>query len=179
MRLRHIGLVSAAVFAAVIVSGTSTAATSAQEGTLRATVTDLDARGRVIGSPRQAAEGRRVRSLQASGCREIDIVKEGSGFLFGTTVYKWHHSKRWCWANGRVTGVWSSAYATNVDANWYYRGLAGSAGYFYGANQSGHYSFRQAKMENCVLKYGCIGSEYPWVKIWAEGNGSYRWQRGS
>ena len=38
-----------------------------------------------------------------------------------------------------------------MDANWYYRGLSASTGYFYGANQSGHYSFRQAKMENCAL----------------------------
>ena len=35
------------------------------------------------------------RSLQGSGCREIDIVKEGSSFLFRTTVYKFHHHKEW------------------------------------------------------------------------------------
>ena len=171
MTLRHFVLVSLAGLAAALLAGSAA-------GSLSATLTELDSRGRAVGTPRQAAAGS-VRALQASGCREIDIVKEGSSFLFRTTVYKWHQHKRWCWANGRVTGVWTSAYATNMDANWYYRGLAGSAGYFFGPNQSGHYSFRQAKMENCVLKYGCIGSEYPWIKIWVEGDGGYRWQRGS
>jgi len=76
------------------------------------------------------------------------------------------------------TVVWFDAYVTNVDPNWYYRGLAASAGYFYSQNTA-HYSFRQARMENCVLKFGCIGSEYPWVKIWAYGDGSYRWERGT
>ena len=177
MGFRHIALIAAAAAALGILASSSVAAQPAP-GTVRATVTDLDLQGRALGAPGPALRGKGGRSLQASGCREIDIVREGSSFLFRTTVYKFHHHKRWCWANGRVTGVWTSAYATNVDANWYYRGLSASTGYFYGANQSGHYSFRQAKMENCVLKYGCVGSEYPWVKIWVQGDGGYRWQRG-
>ena len=155
------------------------ASASPVRSALEVTVTDLDLNGSTVGRSRRATSGRQGRSLQASGCREIDIAKDGKSFLFNSLVYRWHHSKRWCWSNGRVTGVWSSAYATNMDANWYYRGLAGSTGYFYGSNQSGHYSFREAEMENCVLKYGCIGSEYPWIKIWVRGDGSYSWERGS
>jgi hypothetical protein len=179
MRLRHIVLLSGVILAGSVLAASSSAAISPSRGAVTATVTDLDSNRAPTGRSRLATSGRKDRSLQASGCREIDIAKDGNSFLFNTLVYRWHHFKRWCWSNGRITGVWSSAYATNMDANWYYRRLAASTGYFYGNNQSGHYSFREAEMENCVLKYGCIGSEYPWVKIWVHGDGSYSWQRGS
>ncbi len=179
MRLRHIVVLAGVVLCALALVAVGSASVSSSRSVVRATVTDLDANGIPIGPSRRARPGRAGRSLQASGCREIDIAKDGNSFLFHSLVYRWHHSKRWCWSNGRITGVWSSAYATNMDGNWYYRRLAASAGYFYGSNQSGHYSFREAEMENCVLKYGCIGSEYPWVKIWVHGDSSYTWQKGS
>jgi len=176
MRHRQILAIASVLLAGFVVCGSTWAATSRAAGALRVTVTDLDASG--LPAVR-SGRNRAGRALQASGCREIDITKEGKSFLFHSLVYRWHHWKRWCWSNGRVTGVWTSAYATNMDANWYYKGLAASSSYFYGANQSGHYSFRQAEMQNCVFKYGCIGSEYPWVKIWVKGDGSYSVQKGS
>lgn len=175
MRLRLLGaLVGATLALLVVTAGMSSAAPS--PSSVRVTVTELDGSGRPVGPPRPARA--QDRSLQASGCREVDIYKEAKSFLFQATVYRWHHTKRWCWSNGKVTTVWTSAYATNVDANWYYRGLAATASYYYGGNTV-HYSLRQARMENCILKFGCIGSEYPWVKIWANGDGSYRWERGT
>ena len=176
MRIRLLGALAGATLAAALLAGASSAGTQAPAGPYRATVTDLGARGLPLGPPRAARSSER--SLQASGCREIDIYKESKSFLFGAVVYRWHHTKRWCWSNGRITTVVTSAYVTNVDPNWYYRGLAASASYFYSQNTA-HYSFRQARMENCILKFGCIGSEYPWVKIWAYGDGSYRWERGT
>jgi hypothetical protein len=175
MRLRQLGALAGAT-AALLLVATAAPAGAQTPGAVRATVADLDASGRPLGPPRPAR--RSGRSLQASGCREVDVYKEGTSFLFGAVVYRWHHTKRWCWSNGRVTGVWTSAFPTNVDPNWYYRGIANSTSYFYGGNTV-HYSMRQARFENCLFKFGCVGSEYPWVKIWANGDGSYRWERGT
>lgn len=175
-RTRMLVALAGATLAAALLTGTSMAGTSGSASSYRATVTDLDASGVPLGPPRPARSF--DRSLQASGCRDVDIYKEAKSFLFQAIVYRWHHTKRWCWSNGKITTVVTSAYPTNVDPNWYYRGIAASASYFYNSNTA-HYSFRQARMENCVLKFGCVGSEYPWVKIWAFGDGSYRWERGT
>lgn len=176
MRLRHWGALLGALAALVLLATAAQAGARETRSVLRATVTDVDVAGKPLGPVRPA--GRAGRSLQASGCREVDVYRASTSFLFGAVVYRWHHTKRWCWSSGRVTGVWTSAFPTNVDPNWYYRGMANSAGYFYGGNTV-HYSMRQARFENCILKFGCIGSEYPWVKIWANGDGSYRWETGT
>ncbi|MCC6223083.1 MAG: hypothetical protein IT201_06280 [Thermoleophilia bacterium] len=175
-RTRLLVALTGATLAATLLAGAGNAGTTTTVSSLRVTVTDLDASGRPLGPPRPARPSER--SLQASGCRDVDIYKEAKSFLFRSIVYRWHHTKRWCWSNGRITTVVTTAYATNVDPNWYYRGIAASASYFYNSNTA-HYSFRQARMENCVLKIGCVGSEYPWVKIWTFGDGSYRWERGT
>jgi len=177
MRTRQLAVLAGAALAAALLAGTALAgAKGPAEDTLRVTVTNLDARGVPLGPPQAAVF--RQRSLLASGCRDVDVYLESKSFLFRATVYKWHHTKRWCWSNGKITSVVTSAYVTNVDPNWYYRGISASTGYFYNGNAA-HYSLRQARMENCILKFGCIGSEYPWVKIWAFGDGSYRWEKGT
>ena len=176
MRLRRTGMLCAGALAALALASPALGAQApAGAGGFRVTVTELGSHGESA----TASDGRATRSLAASGCRELDVVKESRSFLFGSLVYRWHQTKRWCWSNGRITSVIVGSFATNVDPNWSYRGLAGSIGYFTGANQSGHYSFRQARMENCILKWGCVGSEYPWVKIWVRGDGGYSTQTGS
>ena len=165
-----------------------------------AIVTEMDALGHALGPAHEAkpsakngsdlaaeagartTQGRR--SLQSySGCLQVDAWRNSYSRVFGSLVYRWHQVKYWCWQGNRITSVSVSAYPTNVDPNWYYRGLASSADNYYlwccGISTSGHYSLRQARMENCVLKYGCVGSEYPWVKIWARGDGSYSYSYGS
>jgi len=192
-------LIAVTAAAALALTGAAPGATPAKtppEG--GALVTPMDRAGHAIGPsrPAQPAKPRLAdrrpsaplpragrRSLQsASGCLQLDVWKNSYSFLFHALVYRWHQVKYWCWSGKRVTTVSVSAYPTNVDPNWYYRGLSESAAWYYrwccSLSTSGHYSLRQAQMENCVLKFGCIGSEYPWVKIWAHGDGSYSYDWG-
>ena len=123
-----------------------------------------------------------VRSLQASGCKQVSVARVGKSF-FGSVVYKYWQDKYFCWNYPKVTSVSVGTRVTNVDPFWFYRGTTGSQGWFYtwccGNGQSGHYSFRQGSFENCVTNLGCFGKEYPWVKIWARGDGSYTYTTGN
>lgn len=50
--------------------------------------------------------------------------------------------------------------------------------YTWGGNgRGGHYSLRQAAMQNCVWAI-CLLTQYPYVKIWAHADGSYTWEVG-
>jgi hypothetical protein len=112
----------------------------------------------------------------ASGCASVDWYESGHSSLFGTLVYRFHQTKYWCWSYPSITTVSVGTYVSNVDSSEAYRGLVSSDGYFYnwsGSARGGHYSLRQGHFENCVIKYGCIGSSYPWTKIYVNGNGAW------
>ena len=118
-----------------------------------------------------------------AGCSDIDAWRYSTSFLFGTLIYKFHETVHYCWNTAnKLTVVNTGTHISNVDPNWIYRGLTASDGYFFtwccGQAQSGHYGLRQGHFDNCVLKYGCIGSEYPWVKIWIHGDGSWSYSTG-
>jgi hypothetical protein len=123
-----------------------------------------------------------VATTSAAGCRTVDIPKVGYD-IFGFVVYKFHQVKRWCWSYPRITSVRTSTYVSNVDPNWDYRGVIASRGFFYrsccGDGRSGHYTFRQGRFDNCIPWIGCIRREYPWVKIWVRGNGTWSYDTGS
>lgn len=122
-----------------------------------------------------------VAATSAGGCRTVDIPKVGYD-IFGFVVYKFHHVKRWCWDFPRITSMSVYTYVSHVDPNMEYRGVIASSGFYYtwccGSGRSGHYSLRQGKFDNCILWFPCTRVEYPWVKIWARGDGSYSWARG-
>jgi hypothetical protein len=116
-----------------------------------------------------------------AGCRRVDVAKTGRD-IFGFVVYRFHQVKRWCWVYPRITHRYVSTYVSDVDPNMEYGGLVGVNGYFYrwccGSASSGHYSYRQGRFDNCILWFPCSRREYPWVKIWAHGNGSYSYATG-
>jgi hypothetical protein len=94
-------------------------------------------------------------------------------------VYKYHVRRNWCWNYGhRVTSVSTSTpWFTDLDPNMYVRSVSLSPhGWYYtwccGDGKSGHYAFRQGRIENCILKYGCISTWYPTIEIWVHGNGT-------
>lgn len=188
------------VVAALIGVPTTTAATAAlrpvDQPVVEAWYTPLDASMRPIGPRRQALplaataaerldgrttqQGRRLQA--ASGCAGVDVARIGRSGIVRSVVYKWHQVKGWCWAGGKVTTVDVSTYISNVDPNWRFRGELAGSGSFYpwsGVGASGHWSLRQGSFENCILKYGCIGSEYPWVKVWVHADGTYAYDTGT
>lgn len=95
--------------------------------------------------------------------------------LFGFVAYRWNHSVYFCWSYPRITSFQPNAYISNNDGTNYLRNIY-AYGYWYtwsGSAYGGHYSWRQGQVENCVFKYGCIGTTYPWVHIYINGNGAW------
>ena len=137
------------------------------------------------GKPRAAARRAQTGRLQliplSSGCRGVDVARVGRSLL-GTVTYKFWQHKDWCWTYPRVTSALSHYFLTDVAATFYFRGLIGSWGDFYswccGVWNSGHIGFRQGQFENCVLRYGCVRSEYPWVRIYGHADGSWSYSTG-
>ncbi len=91
--------------------------------------------------------------------------------LTGHTAWKFHQYIRWCWDRHNVTKVESRrAYVSDVDPNFAYRGLSTDD---WNRPPAGEVdSFMQGKIENCIIKYGCIGTSYPIVEIHAGNDGS-------
>jgi hypothetical protein len=158
----------------------------------------LDSRGRPIGEPvRVDPDGARPdagalaaasvplgarvaqtrtgsRALLGSGCYTAWVTRSRSGY-FGETLWKYTHEKRYCWTSPRLTSVQTQASACCVDPFWRWRGTIGSNGYFFrwsGDARGGHYSFRQGRFDQVVGGH-VTASAYPWIKIWAYGNGSF------
>lgn len=140
----------------------------------------LPAQASAAGAGAQEAEAT-LETTSAGGCRTVDVARVGRD-IFGFVVYKFHQVKHWCWDFPRVTSVSVWTYVSDVDPNMDYLGIVGSKSTFYtwccGSPRSGHYSFRQGKFKNCVLWFPCTRTEYPYVKIWARGDGSYSWATG-
>jgi hypothetical protein len=111
-----------------------------------------------------------------SGCRDVDVYAIQKSFLFGTTIYKFHQFKHWCWRGGAIYDerhAWSfdggstACLNTVYDPNaWYYSWSNGGA-------KSGHYSEERAHVTNCIFHFGDWKEFYPDVKIWSYANGGY------
>ena len=53
----------------------------------------------------------------------------------------------------------------NHGTGWWYE--------WRGSPTGGHYSRRQGEIDNCIFRWGCIGSHYPQIEIWVNGNGAW------
>ena len=78
-----------------------------------------------------------------------------------------------------ATGV----YLTDVNPTMVYRGVVSQYNDYYAwccrAQHSGHVSFREGRLENCLFRYGCIGNWYPWVRIRVHSDGTFTSRTGS
>jgi len=114
-------------------------------------------------------------------CRTVSVARVHRTFL-GYVAFKFWQRKRWCWRYPRILSREVSTFITDVDANYQYKGVVASWGNWYiwccGNAYSGHSSFRQARFTNCVLKIGCVGEYYPWVRINSRANGSFAYSTG-
>lgn len=120
-----------------------------------------------------------VGTMAPSGCTNVDAWRNKYTAL-GFLAYRWHHTKRWCYSNYRINSVSIGYYVSDNNGFNVFQGHAGEATYYYtyygGIPKSGHYSMRQATMQNCY--YSCFGTEYPWVSISARGDGGWSYSAG-
>ncbi|MGI8777676.1 MAG: hypothetical protein ACR2LJ_09910 [Acidimicrobiales bacterium] len=126
----------------------------------------------------------------AEGWRWLNVRTNGYSTL-GSLVWTWNVGFQYGWGGG-VPGV-SWGYVrdqwhprpsfTNVSGCCYIvRGEpAWETEFFYGwasMNYSWHTGWSyQAKgqIENCVLHFGCVGTSYPRINLFAHANGTYYW----
>ena len=118
------------------------------------------------------AFGEDVTSSQAAAttCRRTTAWVR-STTLLGFTAYKYNQHIYWCTdgVNVHTTGE-RYDFMSEVDPNFYYRERTADS--VSAVPSSDVESFMQGRVENCVIKYGCIGNEYPSVKIIMRGNGT-------
>lgn len=103
--------------------------------------------------------------------KEVDVVLTAYTLL-GFVAYRFHQVKSWIYDGNTVSNVNVFVYLSDVDPNFVYRGIVNSTDNW-GPGHTWHYSFRQGHIENCVVKYGCIGSTYPYIWIRAMNNGDF------
>jgi hypothetical protein len=136
-------------------------------------------RGPVVQLVKRASLGR---TLSTYYCRTVSVARVHRTFL-GFVAFKFWQRKRWCWNYPHMLSREVTTYVTDVDPNYQYVGVVSSWGTWYiwccGTRYSGHSSFRQARFTNCVLKIGCVGEYYPWVRINTRADGSFAYATGS
>ena len=72
------------------------------------------------------------------------------------------------------TALTVDSFFSNVDPLFQVDWDDHATGWWYtwrGSQTGGHYSRRQGKIDNCILKWGCIGTHYPQIEVWVNGNG--------
>lgn len=96
----------------------------------------------------------------------------------GATAYKFHQYMQWCYDGRSVTRIQLRYHHITENNGFnFFRGLIGNSN---GPVPAGEvYSFMQGHLENCVPKFNCFTSSYPWTKIWAGNNGSSRFASGA
>jgi hypothetical protein len=110
-------------------------------------------------------------------CRRVDVAKTQRTAARLGIAYRFWHWVYWCYGGERVRIADSGVYVTDVNSTMDYRGVENAYGHHYewccGWPQSGYVSFRQGRFENCVVRWGCIGSWYPWVRIRVHRGGTH------
>lgn len=127
-----------------------------------------------------ASEPEAVAPSSASGCLSVDAWRN-KYTLLGFLAYRWHQTKYFCWSRGAVNSVSVGSYVSNNDGTNCYRGLLSQDANFFswnGNSHGGHYSIRQAIMENCVPVFGCLSTSNPFVTIRAYANGTWTYEVG-
>jgi len=143
-------------------------------GSSLANATAIDA-GSDLGAVRPS--GRRLSgccSSQGSDTVDFTVTKSSWSSLF--VAFRYHQVNHWCWQYPNITCLNVSSGFYDVDPSGQVRYDGNGYGWYYnwaGGPFGGHYAHRDGKIDNCILRYGCIGSYYPYVDMWVNGNGAW------
>jgi hypothetical protein len=143
-------------------------------GSSLANATLVDA-GSDLGAVRPAA--RRLSACCSSGGSDtVDFTVTKSSWTTFFVAFRYHQVNHWCWQYPNITCLSVASSFYDVDPSGQVRYDSNGYGWYYtwaGGPFGGHYSHRDGKIDNCILRYGCIGSYYPYVDMWVNGNGAW------
>jgi hypothetical protein len=124
----------------------------------------------------QRVRGGRGRSFaldgtpSAGGCVGVTVTYRK--YERWTTTYKFNLSKSWCFnnSNGDIAYINTNSWFSSVAQPW--------SGTAYAINNAwvsprSHSSFAQGEAKWCLLTYGCVQYDYPYVEIVAYADGTW------
>ena len=121
--------------------------------------------------------GRRLSGCCSSqGSDTVDFTVTKSSWSSFFVAFRYHQVNHWCWQYPNITCLNVSSGFYDVDPSGQVRYDGNGYGWYYtwaGGPFGGHYAHRDGKIDNCILRYGCIGSYYPYVDMWVNGNGAW------
>jgi hypothetical protein len=114
----------------------------------------------------------------ATKCYDMDKYRTAHDFITRRIVWRFHHRVHWCATYPTIdsSSLRVDSYFSNVDGLFQVDWDDHGTGWWYawrGSPTGGHYSRRQGKIDNCILRWGCIGSHYPQIEVWVNGNGAW------
>jgi hypothetical protein len=158
------------------VFGTATLA-----GSALGSATSIDTGSDLTAAAHAAAAGlaptqRRLAGCCSSGGSDTVQFTVTKYTLLGNVAWRYYQVDHWCWQYPNITCLSIGSGFTNVDGQqsvnygdhgygWYYTWAGGSSG--------GHYAHRDGSVSNCIFKWGCISTSYPYVDMWLNGNGAW------
>jgi hypothetical protein len=119
-------------------------------------------------------------SSSASGCQKVTLRNRATTLL-GSTAYRFNTWTYWCWSrqNRTISSVRTGWYLSDVDKQFVWREMIVDNTHYFswysGYPRSGYKHEKQARIENCVLHYGCIGNTYPRNVLYSYSNGTWSW----
>lgn len=109
-------------------------------------------------------------------CGELQVQVNYRSFPLRVTVYKFIHNIGRCWNGTRITRIYSRYFfLRDVSYTASFKGLIVNKQS--GTGTERYVSTMQARFEHCYLKYGCVGSTYPYVQIRLYGTGTWAYTR--
>jgi hypothetical protein len=149
------------------------------DGAAAATAGPATNRGNHSVSPMASGSGG---TSSASGCIKVTVNNVAKTVL-GFTAYIFHTWTDWCWTRSTqvVYNVTHGWYISDVDPEEYWKGIVNSEFLFYdystndGHPKSAYKNYMQGQFDNCILKYGCVGTTYPTNTLRSYYNGTWAW----
>lgn len=100
------------------------------------------------------------------------VHREATAYSYlGSKMYSYAMDKYFCFNGSTVFDINVNTYLAYSDGIHNYMGDSSSSDYYKNGNTS-HYSFRQGRIQKCVVQYGCIATLYPWIQIEVFKNGN-------
>jgi len=137
--------------------------------------TAVDA-GSDLNAVQQPAPRRLSACCSSGGSDTVDFTVTKWSWTGVFLAWRYHQVNHWCWQYPNITCFYAASNFYDVDPSGQVRYDSNGYGWYYtwaGGPFGGHYSHRDGKIDNCILRYGCIGSYYPYVDVWVNGNGAW------